>query len=72
MHALSLSARGAGGRGIGDTRTSSFTQPFTLVVGEVNRVLICVYSLENEKATFSTGHVLDYPGTIPYCHFHPN
>ena len=47
---------------------------FNLVVGKVNRVLMHVYtsSFENEKAAFLTGQVLDYPGTIPYCDFHPN
>ena len=48
--------------------------PFNLVVGKVNRVVMRVYSLENENenATFLTGQVLDYPGTIPYCDFRPN
>jgi hypothetical protein len=53
-------------------RTPPLNHPFNLVVGKVNRVLIRVYSLENEKATFLTGQVLDYPGTIPYCDFRPN
>ena len=61
-----LSARGE------TPRTPPLNHPFNLVVGKVNRVLMRVYSLENEKATFLTGQVLDYPGTIPYCDFRPN
>jgi hypothetical protein len=38
-------------------------------VGKVNRVMMRVYSLENEKATFLTGQVLDYPGAIPTATF---
>ena len=53
-------------------RTPPLNHPLNLVVGKVNRVLMRVYSLENEKATFLTGQELDYPGTIPYCDFHPN
>ena len=72
MHALSLSARGGRGQGAGDRRPSkppllALSQPFALVVAKVNRVLMRVYSLEKEKTTFSTGHVLDYStySTIP-------
>jgi hypothetical protein len=61
-----LSARGE------TPRTPPLNHPFNLVVGKVNRVLMRVYNLENEKAAFLTGQVLDYPGTIPYCDFHPN
>ena len=61
-----LSARGE------TPRTPPLNHPFNLVVGKSNRVLMRVYSLENEKATFLTGQVLDYPGTIPYCDFRPN
>ena len=61
-----LSARGE------TPRTPPLNHPFNLVVGKVNRVLMRVYSLENEKATFLTGQVHDYPGTIPYCDFRPN
>ena len=61
-----LSARGE------TPRTPPLNHPFNLVVGKVNRVLMRVYSLENEKATFLTGQVLDYPGTILYCDFRPN
>ena len=61
-----LSARGE------TPRTPPLNHSFSLVVGKVNRVLMRVYSLENEKATFLTGQVLDYPGTIPYCDFRPN
>ena len=64
-----LSARGE------TPRTPPLNHPFNLVVGvvgKVNRGLMRVYSLENEKATFLTGQVLDYPGTIPYCDFRPN
>ena len=61
-----LSARGE------TPRTPPLNHPFNLVVGKVNRVLMRVYSLENEKATFPTGKALDYPGTIPNCDFHPN
>ena len=64
MHALS--ARGE------TPRTPPLNHSFNLVVGKVNRVLMRVYSHENEKATFLTGQVLDYPGTIPYCDFRPN
>jgi hypothetical protein len=53
-------------------RTSPLNHPFNLVVGKVNRVLMRVYSFENEKATFLAGQVLDYLGTIPYCDFRPN
>ena len=55
-------------------RTPPLNQSFNLVVGKVNRVLMRVYSHENEneKATFLTGQELDYPGTIPYCDFRPN
>ena len=60
-----LSARGE------TPRTPPLNHPFNLVVGKVNRVLMRVYSLENEKATFLTGQVLDYPGTIPCCDFYP-
>ena len=59
-----LSARGE------TPRTPPLNHPFNLVV--VNSVLMRVYSLENEKATFLTGQVLKYPGTIPYCDFRPN
>ena len=61
-----LSARGE------TPRTPPLNHPFNLVVGKVNRVLMRVYSLENEKTTSLTGQVLDYPGTIPYCDFRPN
>ena len=61
-----LSARGE------TPRTPPLNHSFNLVVGKVNRVLMRVYSLENEKATFLTGQELDYPGTIPYCDFRPN
>ena len=61
-----LSARGE------TPRTPPLNHPFNLVVGKVNRVLMRVYSFENEKATFLAGQVLDYPGTIPYCDFRPN
>ena len=64
-----LSARGE------TPRTPPLNHSFNLVVGKVNRVLMHVYShenSENEKATFLTGQVLDYPGTIPYCDFRPN
>ena len=53
-------------------RTPPLSPSFNLVVGKVNRVLMRVQCPENEKATFLTGQVLDYPGTIPYCDFHPN
>ena len=44
-----------------------------LVLGKVDRVMMRVYSLENEKAIFLIGQVLDYPQTIPYCSgYHPN
>ena len=39
-----LSARGE------TPRTPPLNHPFNLVVGKVNRVLMRVYSLENEKA----------------------
>ena len=61
-----LSARGE------TPRTPYLNHSFNLVVGKVNRVQMRVYSLENEKATFLTGQVLDYPGTIPYCDFRPH
>ena len=47
------------------------SHPFNLVVDNVNRVLMRVHSLKNEYATYFTGQVLDYPGTIPYSVFHP-
>ena len=55
-----------------EPRTPSLNHSFNLVVGKVNRVLMRVYSHENEKATFLTGQELHYPGTIPYCDFRPN
>ena len=63
-----LSARGE------TPRTPPLNHPFNLVVGKVNRVVMRVYSFENENenATFLAGQVLDYPGTIPYCDFRPN
>ena len=61
-----LSARGE------TPRTAPLNHPFNLVVGKVNCVLMRVYSIESEKATYLTGQELDYPGTIPYCDFRPN
>ena len=61
-----LSARGE------TPRTPPLNRSFNLVLGKVNRVLMRVYSHGNEKATFLTSQVLDYPGTILYCDFCPN
>ena len=53
------------------TLPPSLTQPSTLVVGKVNRVLMRVYSLENEKATFLTGqvHNMTIPERFPTATF---
>ena len=61
-----LSARGE------TPRTPPLNLSFNLDMGKVNLVLMRVYSHENEKATFLTGQVFDYPGAIPYCDFRPN
>jgi len=60
-----LSARGE------TPRTPPLNHPFNLVVGKVNHVLMRVYSLENEKATFLTGqvHNMTIPERFPTATF---
>ena len=50
-----LSARGE------TPRTPPLSPPFNLVVGKVDRLLMRVYSIENENATFSTGQLVVIP-----------